>query len=1775
MKPFDRQFVATHLKKLLHCPKCQSDYALKSTNGEENHRPFLLPCGHNLCEKCLVDDSNAQCVFCSKAALPTVNAQDCTNSYGLPYQLDYHVMGELAELENIRRSSTDHLRRVVVSNGENQRHSVYVPKCSECISSMASRSCKQCDALYCKDCFESVHQHSRVLKSHAFKYLYEGASDARKCIVVGNDAFVMPYQINCNVHLMVCNIYCRSCKVTVCGKCVDKYHEAHQHQPLSEINLRHESEIPACKISLESALRSIHNGQALVRSVGGQQSGYAADALADIQLRYGHLHGLLQASELRLTEKLREASLPGQLELKRALDMLNGYEDVIKQLQQLLATGSEVPKDLKLKELLQLTSEHLEKMPAAVKVNKRNGNPYSFSSTDLDWSLLIEEHFQCGYTDPRISVAFHSNYVSQGSSTSSENSSFGSSIGKENVCQQQARIQPRERDQNRRQNFYLRENIAENLERTFSAMDISTNQKVEPAPTDWFKTKALVRVLSIKSPEEFYVQGIEAAQQLREALDTYALTPSSTPTSIVVGEYYLAYSKQEDRHHRVVVTRPLADLRNTYEVFLPDIGLNMKLHSSNLHELPYHLTLFPFAAVHCCLSDLKPRQSKWNALDTAHFKMVLRNQPVHVIVTSRMQHSRHEVDLITPEPKISLRDAFLYAGLARSRSGGLEEESLATPAQRIPKAKHDIGAVLMIQMLHVNHPQEFYVMRHDYEGRRSALEDSLKSTMDRMDLSSLENIFVGRLEMGCVMQLEERWVRVAIEMAQNDGYATVRLVDFGSSLQVRWDRLYALPKAFMQRELCIKCCLADVETLQANDYAWTPGAITAFKQLTSNPKMHMEVISVHQNVHRVTLDIVRSGAESVSVGVQMVALGHCASNGESSQKADTEARTLPLDVDTRKLIEQRKGMESESQSQSQSEKQSKQYAHVELLCVQHPDEFYVMLHSHKAALKDLQDAVQLDADIRYDINPIKYDWEEGDMCYAKVRAQGDLAELWYRAIVLHVTLPTLDLYEVQLLDLGEVVRNVGVASMALMSGEHQKIAGSAQRCQLYGLRPKNAEWTADNIDFFKDQLQAYDQLYVISHGRHGQTQRVVLYGSHTVSNGPFTPSRTRYVNINETLVLARVAEKNPDVDYQDDKDEATDKSCEKEQAEEQSFIDEIDYVKNVTPESFESKPSHFEHCDGMPPMKLLLDLGLGKATTGQVKPPPAWLKPRPCEKSLYTGRVTNVNYDCAPYMSLATDKPFMEHMCTVLKKHFSPLMQRRCATTYAVGQPVLVVYHLDKLLYRGIVQRPRNEHGQYSVLFVDYGNSEQATAQELLPYAPFPQLNALCWLVKIHGVRPKCGRYTIKELDTVHNLLVMKVCGVSVKGYCGPKRIPSCEIKVDAGDIATLMVHSGMAVQVNSKLNKQEISCTPKLTLDESKGFDELQSLAVGGAKKLRQFVGDENNSTALSPPLKKKLKVKQKNAQGHDPDIDCRNGAIGCDVAAGADMNLDVDSSVSMELENADTDEGIANEDDEEKPDFSVCQEQLLHRISLSQQAKKYNARFVPLDTSTVRSPYAGMDSFKSNILPSGVSTFKCSIDRLISATELQISPDLCEFTKRNISLMQETSALVRKAAPLLPMLDDLCLARYSKDELWYRATVREVHMTTKQATVYYVDFHDTETVPYAHLKVMPEQLLAFPLRSLCVRLHGVKRNKKFGDKTVYQALEACLCKYPEVYARVHCTNSNYSGSKADRIDSVDSSSDSLWTGHKLIEVELFERPTSTKPLYEPLIENWMFLKK
>lgn len=238
-------------------------------------------------------------------------------------------------------------------------------------------------------------------------------------------------------------------------------------------------------------------------------------------------------------------------------------------------------------------------------------------------------------------------------------------------------------------------------------------------------------------------------------------------------------------------------------------------------------------------------------------------------------------------------------------------------------------------------------------------------------------------------------------------------------------------------------------------------------------------------------------------------------------------------------------------------------------------------------------------------------------------------------------------------------------------------------------------------------------------------------------------------------------------------------------------------------------------------------------------------------------------------------------------------------------------------------------------------------------------------------------------------------------------------------------------------------------------------------------------------------------------------------------------------------------------------------------------NSHFSPLDTSTERSYHGDVACFKSQNLPVGVKHFKCRIAKVLSATELQISPQLNEFTKQEISLAQETSALIREAHQLYPVqVDAPCLARYPQDNQWYRAIIEEIHQSSQQATVFYIDFHDTETVPFSDLKMMPKELLMFPQRSFRVKLRGIKMNRNFSETAVRQSLQACLCKHPFVFARVHYPR-NYQYDGDDSSSGSEPSSFSVKQIFKPFEVDIYENEHKTELLYKPLIDSRMYLLK
>lgn len=630
----------------------------------------------------------------------------------------------------------------------------------------------------------------------------------------------------------------------------------------------------------------------------------------------------------------------------------------------------------------------------------------------------------------------------------------------------------------------------------------------------------------------------------------------------------------------------------------------------------------------------------------------------------------------------------------------------------------------------------------------------------------------------------------------------------------------------------------------------------------------------------------------------------------------------------------------------------------------------------------------------------------------------------------------------------------------------------------------------------------------------------------------------------------------------------------------------------------------FEHNDDMPPLELLDDFNIAKPTTGCTQAPAAWLQQRKCDKSLFTALPTYVNFSCEIFLSLSSDEEYIHYMRELLGKCFRGLLMHQEKINYVIGQPVVVSYHLDKQLYRGIVRSNLSAKGEYKVYYVDYGNVENVTPAEMLPYAPFPQLNALCWRVAIYGVKPKEDRYSLKAMDTVHKHVVMKLCSIRVVIPKGPNGLPLCQIKIDDVDIATMMVDRQMALRVMPQSGQKEEKLSSFTMFDELLQFGKTNS----------QDVANHNNTTVQPPPPKRKFMMDSTaNMMWDEDNFDCREAAME-PLKTSIDFDQDEDNADTDEQKSNDgfsdefvieeIDEGIADDNHTVSPQpeqagymppqVMSAMDQIQRRVQLrykvcdlnkkispdlfSQQERLELERFEfsPLDTSTVRSYHDNVGGLKSQNLPIGVKKFVCVIDKVISATELQITPQLTEFAKQEISLAQETSALIKETAPLHPVQQDvLCLARYTRDNQWYRAIVKELNQMAQQATVYYIDFHDTEIVDYSALKKMPKQLFMFPQRSFRVKLHGIKINRNFGETSVRHSLQACLCKYPKVFARVHYPLNYHDMSEESTDSEWDSTAESIRHGFKLFEVDIYENNVKTELLYKPLIDSRMYLLK
>ncbi|CAD6993298.1 unnamed protein product [Ceratitis capitata] len=295
-KLFDKKFVATALRNTRCCPKCRSEY---STNYDlrmgdlhvKSNRPFLLTCGHNMCENCIYQ--NHQNLVCSVCQLPIVidrrntplspsltvhgTSQKQRNHHYRHenfnvrdfFYMNFFLIGELNHLRFYRRESSANNTLMIACGNEplsptSSGNRTLAPgiqltppaifdRCSECEYEPAVGSCRQCSVNYCRICYDSIHMYGKALKRHTFVTLDKDQHMLRDMKNVRRNY--------CQYHKRLKDRFCDTCQIVCCPSCAKRDHQSHRWTTLGNENEAMQDEIANILESVKMSRENLRKAQ--------------------------------------------------------------------------------------------------------------------------------------------------------------------------------------------------------------------------------------------------------------------------------------------------------------------------------------------------------------------------------------------------------------------------------------------------------------------------------------------------------------------------------------------------------------------------------------------------------------------------------------------------------------------------------------------------------------------------------------------------------------------------------------------------------------------------------------------------------------------------------------------------------------------------------------------------------------------------------------------------------------------------------------------------------------------------------------------------------------------------------------------------------------------------------------------------------------------------------------------------------------------------------------------------------------------------------------------------------------------------------------------------------------------------------------------------------------------------------------------------------------------------------------------------------------------------
>ncbi|CAO1431200.1 unnamed protein product [Diamesa hyperborea] len=979
----------------------------------------------------------------------------------------------------------------------------------------------------------------------------------------------------------------------------------------------------------------------------------------------------------------------------------------------------------------------------------------------------------------------------------------------------------------------------------------------------------------------------------------------------------------------------------------------------------------------------------------------------------------------------------------------------------IPKEEFIVLKKYPAKITNIVNPNEFYVINLENYADNQKLIKSFQAYYaivgNRLPCLFKEGVYGA----ACYKNI---WYRVQImekSVFTFQNLITCFFVDDGWIKDIHWNSLKMLaPSFFPWHQMANKCSLANIEPMAKYQHNYTKKVCEAFRDLVESSK---EITVQNQkegnNFFLITMNIEKD-QKQLNVATMLNNFQLRGSFKKENEETVKKLRPVPKAGD--KI----------------TPKYDNYRVDVELLNVVSPDEFYVAFKDQKEDVQKLHDAIQEYVVANEMIEKLLQkkqfansdilvekivDWKVNDHCLIKVRATTNGRRQYYRGIVDEISTEKSEC-RVFLRDKGT---KVPAKCIELQSSPDKFIKSSsgAIRCKLACIYPvnKQEQWSRITIDRFQDFSENFD-LFAINQCGHKTAGSdnplpVILWGIVEDSKAGFTTKPFRkYNNLTDILIHEGLVDFNKNSDWEEQKMISVkelrdapwdlngwmcDNSLEYEEA------------TDIEEEVFETEP---ELCSDY------------KIATNKMRIE-SWISPTPQNTCTFIGTPSYVDRNCCICINNSVDQQTLSQLRMIIDDLYNDYKSPYSPQKFVANEPCMARWN-DNLLYRGIVDDAIDDD-TYLVSFVDFGDHANVKSRDMFHEVIAHNLPILsnCYYVSGIEANDMYGKWSTEALDTLHGLVVDKVCQVTLDdkyyGYGSlmlPKWVKQCSITLIEKDIniKDFMLANDFAVEVKEKLEVMSIL----EEVDESDVNDEFD---------------------VLHPIVVNRMKLKNKNQELMD--------LVG---------SININESINNSTEECR--QFMASQPKNSQRFVTQVVEKALSDDSENSKQEDYQSfcnRRAYKQKLSIKPPKQ-LEELELHTMD--LIVFTCEVKCIVTSTDLIVLPLIDEHLDSMERLEDFLQAVdpVQLQSVVKPIVNGIYLAMFSEDGMWYRAKVlKEIG---DSVNVLYVDHMNTETVNVENLRQMPYNLYRFKKRCIPIKLFNVKHNEQESRREVKYLLAKLL---------------------------------------------------------------------